>query len=171
MDSAFAASCTARMRALTMDPLAVVPINGLRSRNMSEPSCCAKKLSPCPNECTAAVDIATVGRCTATCASNMGSISRGGPGKHQMRDAPMLANKPGAVPRIFFKQRAPLGRNACTLLLTVIGRPRSRNQRSRSASACGSTSSGSLTSIARRSASRVRSSSVGPSPPVITIMS
>ena len=101
----------------------------------------------------------------------MGSISRGGPGKHQIRARPMLACKPGAVPQLFFKQRAPLGRNACNLLFAVMGRPRSLNQRSRSASACSSTSNGSTTSMARRNASRVRSSSVGPSPPVMTRMS
>ena len=46
MAASVAASFTARMRALTMEPLAVVPINGLRWRDMRAPRISARKLSP-----------------------------------------------------------------------------------------------------------------------------
>ena len=101
-----------------------------------------------------------------TSASNMGIISRGGPGKQYTRHVPIVAASPGAVPSRFRMMLAERGRMACRRLIAAMVRPRPVNHVSRSARATASSTCAALWSMIWFSASRVRSSSVGPRPPV-----
>ncbi len=96
-------------------------------------------------------------------------ISRGTPGmqatKHR-RDPPTAVScsaNPGAVPIGLARTSAPRGRSACLRLLSVIGRPNLANKAAIAASAAALRSR--PTPAAMATASAVRSSEVGPSPP------
>ncbi len=95
--------------------------------------------------------------------------STGTPGSATSSPRPSRTRKPGAVPNRFGTTWAPRGNRACLALFGVISRPSFR-KRSRMASSEGScTSSG--TPMAAATTSAVRSSSVGPRPPLITTRS
>ena len=76
---------------------------------------------------------------------------------------------PGAVPIGLASGSLPAGNSACTRLRSGIARPRCWKNRSMNSSDGSWSTSSTPASCAR--ASRVRSSSVGPSPPVISTMS
>ena len=147
----------------------MVPTAGSRPRVMRAPSRSASALSPMPNVPSVRLAIAgapagrTAGR---TSDSNMGIISRGGPGRQNTRQAPSVAAKPGAVPPRLRTMRADFGRRAWRRLMAAMGRPRPANHASRSVRATASSTCGAPASVRSLSASRVRSSSVGPRPPV-----
>ncbi len=109
----------------------------------------------------------------ASSVRNMGCISRGGPGRATTcLSAPAsrsVATKPGAVPFGFSRIRAPAGNNACLRLLSVSGMPNSAKRRSMCCQLGRSNSRATPASCATTSA--VRSSSVGPRPPVMNTQS
>ena len=167
---------SARMRIVTMPAFAVVPTEGMRERSMSSPRISASELSPSPTVCSAAVSTTAPSTAIfgATSASNIGCISRGGPGRQKTQSgADDHVAIPGAVPLGFASNDVPGGRSACLRLSGGITRPFSSNHLRRCAIPAGSSSSGArgspdASAIASANASRVRSSSVGPSPPVTT---
>ena len=95
--------------------------------------------------------------------------STGTPGSATSSPRPSRTEKPGAVPKRFAMTVAPRGKRACLALLGVISRPNLR-KRSRMASSDGRSSS-SGTPMAAATTSAVRSSSVGPRPPLMTTRS
>src|SRR5579883_1057167 len=99
-----------------------------------------------------------------TCSLNMGMSSRGGPGKRASMRPESSIQMPGAVPREFASGSAPSGTMACCKLFSVISRPKLRKR----ARMCSTRSSRrrSLRPRTSETASRVRSSCVGPRPPV-----
>ena len=101
---------------------------------------------------------------------HIGRISRGGPGSAiATPPSGRLTNQPGALPFGFGSGSLDGMRQACLRLISGNGRPR-RSQRPRSqASRSGSTSGVSPSAAAIDS--RVRSSGVGPSPPVLSTRS
>ena len=101
---------------------------------------------------------------------HIGRISRGGPGSvTSTRPSGASTSQPGAVPFGLGSASADGIRQACLRLTSGKAIPR-RSKRSRShASISGSTVGSSPTSAA--TASRVRSSGVGPRPPVVTTRS
>ena len=79
------------------------------------------------------------------------------------------AEMPGAVPCGLSSSRADGGRSAWRRLSSGIARPLRSNQSRRCSTPAGSRTSAAPGSTTSPSDSRVRSSSVGPSPPVMTI--
>ena len=104
-----------------------------------------------------------------TNSSDSPRYSTGTPGRATSSPRPSRTEKPGAVPKRFGTTVAPRGKRACLALFGVISRPSFR-KRSRMASSEGSCSS-SGTPMAAATTSAVRSSSVGPRPPLITTRS
>ena len=100
---------------------------------------------------------------TTLCRS-MGSSSDGGPGSMSTQPfAPTGTAQPGAVPTALGKAVAPSGSRACLRWLDDMGRlPKYSRRRARL-----SASSSNGTFATRATVSLVRSSSVGPSPPVV----
>ena len=102
----------------------------------------------------------------STSASNIGFNSRGGPGSRSTTRGPSSIHCPGAVPLGLSSSVAPSMTNPCRRLMSGICMPRRANlARMRSIVAWSSRMPRPST---RATASRVRSSSVGPSPPVST---
>ena len=99
-----------------------------------------------------------------TCSRNSGLSSRGGPGRRAIMRPSSSSHRPGAVPRGFSRTSAPSGTMAWRRLTAGISRLKLRNR----ASMWRTTSSLRRSLRLRRSAtvSRVRSSSVGPRPPL-----
>ena len=100
-----------------------------------------------------------------TCSSNMIRISDGTPGRQPTTAPPTRIQTPGAVPTRLGSISAPRGNRAWTRFRSAMGRFRRANIARMASSASGSSTSG--TPATRASASRVRSSWVGPSPPLI----
>ncbi len=92
-------------------------------------------------------------------------ISEGTPGRAAIVARPMVIQMPGAVPIGFARGSAPWGNNAWTRFRPAIGRFRRANIASIAASEAASSTRGTAAHCAR--ASRVRSSCVGPRPPVM----
>ncbi|OPZ68273.1 MAG: hypothetical protein BWY81_00909 [Firmicutes bacterium ADurb.Bin467] len=105
----------------------------------------------------------------ASCRSNMSISSRGGPGSTATAFLPDSTMQPGAVPCKFGMMIAPRGKYACFRLFSVISRPMRRMRSSIAARLCACRSIGSPKNSP--TISFVRSSSVGPSPPVVITMS
>ena len=105
----------------------------------------------------------------STCPSHIGVISRGTPGIATMRLPFLRTSQPGAVPSGFGSARAEGMSQACFVLRSGMVRPRPANHARRSASSTASTAG--VSPSAAAIASRVRSSSVGPRPPVATTSS
>ena len=106
---------------------------------------------------------------SATTRSTIGFNSAGGPGSSSRTRPSCSSHKPGAVPNPFGMTSAPSGTIACRRLMSGIRAPRAAN-RWRMPSripAC----SRSARPVTADTASRVRSSSVGPSPPHSTTSS
>lgn len=97
------------------------------------------------------------------CSFTIGSSSRGGPGSRNNSLPPVSMTCPGAVPCEFGSTRAPSRIKAWRRLRSVIAR---LNLRKRAAMPSNTSASNcSSRPRARAAPSRVRSSSVGPSPP------
>ncbi len=111
----------------------------------------------------------------STASSHIRVISRGTPGMEMIRvpwpPAPWATrtSHPGAVPCGFGMASAEGMSQACLRLRSGIGAPRPANQSARSRSSLASTPG--VSPRAAAIASRVRSSSVGPRPPVVTTRS
>ena len=107
-------------------------------------------------------------RTGSTCSSNIGCISWGGPGRRTSMRPSASTRWPGAVPRGLRRTAAPSITSACFSLTGAITRPKRANRAFSSSMSAGSRRRGRPSAAA--AASRVRSSSVGPRPPVeITI--
>src|SRR5665213_2550165 len=105
----------------------------------------------------------------STCAANMAFSSCGGPGsKMKMRSAASI-QRPGAVPRSLSRTIAPSGTFACRLFTSDIARPSWRKRASILLITAGSRDI--FLPSRSATASRVRSSSVGPRPPLAIINS
>src|SRR5579883_3464632 len=108
-----------------------------------------------------------------TCSSNMALSSNGGPGSRiRFRSRPSyfpLSHWPGALPLGLGSTTAPSITSACWWLFGVIVEPRAAKRSSSFLRSSGSRRS--PTPRASATAWRVRSSSVGPSPPIKTMMS
>ena len=104
-----------------------------------------------------------------TCSRNIGCSSFGGPGSMHSTRPSCSTQRPGAVPFAFASTSPREKRYACLRLFGVIRRPMraKRSMMVRSISASKTNSWPSTSAIA----SRVRSSQVGPSPPVVMITS
>ncbi len=103
--------------------------------------------------------------------SSIGLISRGGPGRAARRPcAPASIHSPGAVPFGLASTIAPRGTIACRRLISGICQPRAANRR-RIASVIDVDLRTAAAPGAAATTSRVRSSSVGPRPPVNTTRS
>jgi len=102
-----------------------------------------------------------------TCSSNILFISRGTPGMKNARASPSVVAKPGAVPMGFASTSAPCGKSACFAFDSLIVRP-SFSKRRRMWSSDASSRSSATPSV-WATTSVVRSSVVGPSPPVHTM--
>ena len=96
-------------------------------------------------------------------------ISCGTPGRQATYAPPTFIQTPGAVPTRFGSGSAPSGKSAWTRFRSGISRFRRANIAAIASSEPASSTSGTPAAFAR--ASRVRSSWVGPSPPVITTRS
>ena len=102
--------------------------------------------------------------CSDTSFCHMRCISLGGPGMAINSFPCCSTHQPGAVPRGLGMGRAEGMRVACLMLLSGMGKPRLEKKSLSWRSSSASTASSSLSMAAM--ASRVRSSAVGPSPPV-----
>src|SRR5688572_9544787 len=104
-----------------------------------------------------------------TVSSNIGFISRGTPGSTTRWTSPTARRYPGAVPSAFGTTAAPAGIIACRRLFGGMARPAAAKKREmRSADSACRTSD---TPATRATVSLVRSSAVGPMPPVDTTRS
>ena len=161
-------------RTSTASTLAYVATWGSAARSRSSPSNSATCDSPMPwrRQVRATISrprprASSRGRASSC---HIARISRGGPGSvTTTRPSGARTSQPGAVPFGFGSASADGIRQACLRLTSGKAIPR-RSNRSRShASISGSIVGSSPTSAAI--ASRVRSSGVGPSPPVVTTRS
>ena len=126
--------------------------------------------SETPQKCSTRLRNVPLTRCcalsqgTAVCC-HMARISLGTPGKvNTVKPGCGVQMIPGAVPVGLGNTSAPCGNSACLRLLTPKLRPRARSLASRSASTSGRSSKGTPKQAAKVSV--VRSSGVGPKPPV-----
>ena len=101
--------------------------------------------------------------------SHMPVISRGGPGRAAMTRSPRRTHQPGAVPMGFGITSAEGMSVACLTFVSGIRMPRLSNPALRLASRSSCTSI--VSPMAAAMDSRVRSSEVGPRPPVVTVTS
>ncbi len=101
--------------------------------------------------------------------SNMGRISPGTPGMAASHAPPTRQANPAAVPRGLGKTTEPSGKRAWVRWAGLGSRPKLRSRSSTWRRAAGSSTS--RAPAARATAPRVRSSAVGPRPPLMTISS
>ena len=124
------------------------------------PKVCRRRMLRPGACCTCAARSATMG-------PSMAASSLGTPGVQIMRQLPNVISKPTALPIGLSTIVAPCGSIDCFRLAASSCRLRLAHQRSRWATACGCSCSGTPATAAKISA--VRSSIVGPNPP-LTIM-
>ncbi len=108
-------------------------------------------------------------RRSATTRSSIGFSSAGGPGSRSSTCPSCSSHSPGAVPKPFGRTSAPSGTMACRRLISGMRAPRAANRRRIASTRSGC--SRSARPVTADTASRVRSSSVGPSPPHSTTRS
>ena len=105
-------------------------------------------------------------RSGSTASAHIAFISSGTPGRRTIVEPPAATRKPGADPRGFARTTAPSITSACFSFTSGISRPRRRKRSLRRRRIASSRTSARPSTFA--TASFVRSSSVGPSPPVTT---
>ena len=163
----------ALIRTSTASWRAYVATTGLGARSRS-PSISATCDSPIPwrrsVRTTRSAPTPRSARRGSTCSAHMGRISRGGPGSVTItRPSGRSTHQPGAVPLGLGSEVADGMTHACFTFTDGNGWPR-RAQRPLSQSSVAS-STDTVSSQTAATASRVRSSGVGPRPPVVTTRS
>src|SRR6478609_6475635 len=164
----------AEIRMSTASWRAYVATTGFVARRSFSPSCSATTDSPTPVSRSVRTSLSAptprAASLGSTSSCHIGRISRGGPGNASMTvPSGRSTHHPGAVPLGFGSIAADAMRHACFTFTDGNGCRRRVHSPSSQARVGGSTSSGSPHSSATDS--RVRSSGVGPSPPVVTTRS
>ena len=169
----------AAMRSVMVPSCTVIPTKGSRPRRIRSGSIASTALSPAPKHLIRRNTSVLASGCIArracfTVCSHITRISEGTPGNANALQVspPTLAisiSMPGAVPSGFGMIRLAFGNMACRQFVWGIGMTRAANRASTAARAASESSSGKST--VSESTSRVRSSAVGPSPPVDRITS
>ena len=164
------------MRKVIVALCTVIPTAGSRPRSISPARRCSIALSPAPKHlmrrCWIVCDgLAWWVSCAVTVSCHIWCISAGTPGSAKSsHSVPSLRRwmkwMPGAVPWGLLIGRVPRGKVAWSRFRSGIATPRFAKSCSISRRLASSSSSGTPRAFA--SASRVRSSAVGPSPPVIS---
>ena len=159
------------MRTSTASARAYVATTGFVPRSRSSPIRSAAADSPIPlsRSVTVAVSLPSPRSRSrgTTQPDHIGRISRGGPGRATMSlPSGRSTHQPGAVPCSFGIAVAERISHACLRLISRNGRPRRSHRRRSQVSSSASTAT--VSPQAAAIASRVRSSGVGPRPPVET---